>query len=604
MDCNYPEALVELRAKLNISQHKLADLLNVSYPSVSRWENGHAEPTKIVKIRVRQLLQEHGIEAKQPAEQTDSKGGDTCRKKRGEQTPPLPRQTIDRLSRYGINDYLADVESLGLSKTWDVICRFVSDMPDLVPPFLESNHFSELYEIGFAKRDKDLKKKSGQYSTPDDIARLMSEWLSECDGVAVCDVACGTGKLILTYLDLIGYDRARDLISSGNLYLYDSDGVALQICRTTIAAKYGADIANAIHVVCADFLDRSVELPRNCKVISNPPYSRLDQIPDCWEPTDVLADSKEFYSAFMEKIFRQAVSVVIITPFSFISGSRFYSLRKEMCAGGNGFIVSFDNIPGNIFYGKKHGVFNTNTANSVRAAITVFRRSTVEHGFRISPLIRFKNEERSNLLRRQILEETLPDAYQVVSDQKTMFEKVGKDLNDVFDTWIYRSTYTVNDFISNEETPYRIYMPNTCRYYTAASARKLNRTGALSINVTGEEEFRFLYCFIYSSFTYWWWRIYDGGITYPLKLLQRMPLPFNLLTDDDKQFFTATAERLMNEENNYTTTKMNAGAPQENIKVPAEYRENINQRILSVLGLQLDGTIFTAVHANHFFEVE
>ena len=59
----------------------------------------------------------------------------------------------------------------------------------------------------------------------------------------------------------------------------------------------------------------------------------------------------------------------------------------------------------------------------------------------------------------------------------------------------------------------------------------------------------------------------------------------------------------MNEENNYTTTKMNAGAPQENIKVPAEYRENINQRILSVLGLQLDGTIFTAVHANHFFEV-
>ena len=59
---DYPKALVELRAKLNISQHELADLLEVSYPSVSRWENGHFEPTKIVKVRVDKLLNENNIE--------------------------------------------------------------------------------------------------------------------------------------------------------------------------------------------------------------------------------------------------------------------------------------------------------------------------------------------------------------------------------------------------------------------------------------------------------------------------------------------------------------------------------------------------------------
>ena len=59
---DYPKALVELRAKLNISQHELADLLEVSYPSVSRWENGHFEPTKIVKVRVDRLLKENNIE--------------------------------------------------------------------------------------------------------------------------------------------------------------------------------------------------------------------------------------------------------------------------------------------------------------------------------------------------------------------------------------------------------------------------------------------------------------------------------------------------------------------------------------------------------------
>lgn len=58
---NYQKALILLRAKLNISQHELADLLKVSYPSVSRWENGHFELTKIAKVRLEQLLKENDI---------------------------------------------------------------------------------------------------------------------------------------------------------------------------------------------------------------------------------------------------------------------------------------------------------------------------------------------------------------------------------------------------------------------------------------------------------------------------------------------------------------------------------------------------------------
>lgn len=62
MKFDYSMALVELRSKLNISQHELADLLGVSYPSISRWENKHFKPTKIVKFRVDKLLKENGIE--------------------------------------------------------------------------------------------------------------------------------------------------------------------------------------------------------------------------------------------------------------------------------------------------------------------------------------------------------------------------------------------------------------------------------------------------------------------------------------------------------------------------------------------------------------
>lgn len=61
MGYDYQTVLVELRAKLNISQQELAKILNVSFLSVNRWENGHHEPTKIVKLKLDKLLKENRI---------------------------------------------------------------------------------------------------------------------------------------------------------------------------------------------------------------------------------------------------------------------------------------------------------------------------------------------------------------------------------------------------------------------------------------------------------------------------------------------------------------------------------------------------------------
>lgn len=517
------------------------------------------------------------------------------------ETIKLSNDAIQRLSQYTLENYVEDIKEIGLEATWDDICQFVLEKKDKVPELLDISNFAELYEIGLATQNKNLKKKSGQYYTPDDVAKVMSEWLSECEGTAVCDVACGTGQLILAYLDLIGEKKAKELIASGNLYLYDFDPIALKVCRMTIAYKYGLEIADAINDIYCDFLDKDIKLPDNCKVIANPPYSGIQVIQDYWEHTDVLLDTKEYYSAFMEKIFNQAVSTVIITPFSFISGSKFYSLRREMCRKANGFVVSFDNVPGNIFCGRKHGVFNSNTANSVRAAITVIQKSETKHGFRISPLIRFKNEERERLLLRSVLEETLPNQHQIITKERKSFEKIDKGLTNVFDMWVSKSDYTVKDFVTKENSNYLIDMPNTCRYFTTASGRKLNRSGSITVNVLDKEKYEFLYCFINSSFAYWWWRIYDGGITYPIGLFNNMPLPYNLLSDEDKIFFSKMTERLRNEENDYIIIKMNAGVPQENIKFPEKYRNEINKRILHILGFDMGGEIFTSVHANQFF---
>lgn len=62
MNIDYPATLIKLRAILNLSQSSLAELLNVSFASVNRWENGKYEPTKLVKEKIRLICQEKNIQ--------------------------------------------------------------------------------------------------------------------------------------------------------------------------------------------------------------------------------------------------------------------------------------------------------------------------------------------------------------------------------------------------------------------------------------------------------------------------------------------------------------------------------------------------------------
>ena len=110
-----------------------------------------------------------------------------------------------------------------------------------------------------------------------------------------------------------------------------------------------------------------------------------------------------------------------------------------------------------------------------------------------------------------------------------------------------------------------------------------------------------MYCFINSSFAYWWWRIYDGAITYPKGLLNKLPVPFNQLTDVDKHEFKKIAQDMISLEQEYISTKVNAGVAQENIKFPEKYRNKINNKILKIIGCNQTYKIFDKVHANKFF---
>ncbi|HBJ77189.1 MAG TPA: N-6 DNA methylase [Porphyromonadaceae bacterium] len=462
------------------------------------------------------------------------------------------------------------------------------------------------YEIYLSEQNKQNKKEQGQYYTPKDVAFVMSKWFHQLKGENICDVGCGTGNLILTYLDFIGEKKSRELIQKRRIFLYDIDKMALRICKNLILEKYGDDLESFLQLFHCDFLDKTISLPNYCKVISNPPYAKIKEVKSSWAEGKVIKESKEYYASFMEKIIQQSESSVIISPYSFLNGNKFFSLRQELNFH-SGFFVSFDNVPNSIFC-RKYGVFNSNTSNSVRATISVITNENGKQGFRISPLIRFKSEEREKLLHNEVLEKTLGSRYQTISSQdeiSKMYCKCEKSLESLWEVWRGKSSKTFKNLINENSffnlPEYTLYFPNTCRYYTIAACYDLERSGKYRFDFYDEEIFYYCYCFLNSSFCYWFWRMYDGGITYTKGLLESMPMFYDILTLEDKQFFNLLAKEMIEKEKEYIKTKNNVGI-QENIKFPPTYRKVINQRLLSILGVEKEESCFDVIHRNAFFE--
>lgn len=61
MNIDYPNLILTLRAKLDLSQDEFGKLLGVSLNSVSRWERGEFEPTKLIKVRLKELAAEYDV---------------------------------------------------------------------------------------------------------------------------------------------------------------------------------------------------------------------------------------------------------------------------------------------------------------------------------------------------------------------------------------------------------------------------------------------------------------------------------------------------------------------------------------------------------------
>lgn len=482
------------------------------------------------------------------------------------------------IETFTLEQYYLSLDKFGLSKTWSKILKMISGKKISVLAsnnLLNFDNLGELYEIGLAHTNKIDKKDLGKYFTPKDVSSLMAELLLENKIKKIADVACGTGNLIIEVLTQVKTSNLFDVIKfikDGNLYLYELDALALKICLKKIEILLEENLSNYINVVKGDFLNKNITLAENASVITNPPYSVIKQYKNVWKKDDVLIQAKDLYAGFISKILDKCEHAIIVSPQSYLTSEKFSLLRTKMNSDFSGEIFSFDNVPGTLFNGKKHGIFNTNGANGVRASITNIRKDS-EKGFSLTHLIRFKTAQRDIVINKSFLRSKLGQTFQSLDMPIKSFKELEPMVYGIIPEKKYLSDLIEMD-PKLQKSNFKLYVSTSARYFTIASKMKLDRNGYFIVYAKNEESFDLLYSLINSSYVYMWWRFMDGGILFAKRHLLTTPYNWELFNKIKK--IDDIIEEMIAQEPNYTTYKKNAGKNQESIKFPIEYRQKIN----------------------------
>lgn len=423
------------------------------------------------------------------------------------------------------------------------------------------------YEALVALSDSTRRRAAGQYFTPDDAASFMAvQSAAFPDGVWM-DPCCGIGNLAW-HLAAVQHDSARFVRE--RLVLIDIDATALVCAVAILAADYLApgdhEGLKALHARAhrRDFLAKA-PLPEHDFVIVNPPYARAAVAPGMR-----TAATRDAFAYFLERVATTSRGFIAVTPASFLSAPKFAALREvleESTSGGRIFV--FDNVPDTLFRGYKFGSANTSSTNFVRAAITVC--SPRDTSWQLTPIIRWRAASRARVFP---LAPALLAPRQIGPDGE--WAKVPRELASLWGS-LGEVPTTLQHLVVNRETPYRLTVATTPRYYISAAYRDLDRASKLVLYFASAQARDRAALVLNSSIPYLWWRALDGGVTLPKRVLLSTPVP---PVDVNEPGFAALIRELQETEDAALTCKLNAGRPNENIKRAPALVARLNAALL------------------------
>jgi hypothetical protein len=484
--------------------------------------------------------------------------------------------------RFGLRKTWLSILATNLQSRGDLAYIFETDsfadaeiLEDDLIGGLSIGEISVLYEYSHAFQDADSRKTNGQFFTPDDVATFMAgfavrfprgRWLDPCSGIGN-----------LTW-HLVAAQEDPESFLAEKMVLSDRDELALLIAKTLLTAGFQKRRKRLFHdigknFIAFDFLsvadsggdmlsldgDQLAKIPEHDFVIVNPPYLALRSRDVRFE----TARSSDLYAYFLENIIKSSKGFISITPQSFTNAQKFAELRALMLRNFSDLtILNFDNIPGNIFKGIKFGSRNTNTANSIRAAIVIALPGAGVP--RITSLFRWRGVERERMFREvERFASKVPLTAEYFPKVSLVFEDLFRALDGL---------PTLADLAQKKPTDFPLFVPSAPRYFIPALKTGVQRTSQRVLYFRTSEDRDRAYLLINSSLMYWWWRVRDGGMTLSQETLLSLPMPgFEVDLD-----LVASLEQ---SESTNKVYKQNAGAAQENVKHPVELLARLNRLV-------------------------
>jgi hypothetical protein len=495
----------------------------------------------------------------------------------------LVREGIDRLGIDAVWQSLVAVHAIRVGGA--ATAAILADLPRRDPDWdldlldgLQMDERSVLYEYSLAYVDRADRKASGQFFTPDDVARFLASRAARFDPGTWIDPCCGVGNLSF-WLAAAQPDPRRFV--ADRLVLVDSDPRALLIARALLATEFALDAAQYAALVgrsrVADAL--TDDLPPFDYALMNPPYVVVPR-----DDRFAATESRDLYAYFLERMLTLGRrGIVAITPQSFTSGRKFAGLRRLLVRRLEAMdVYCFDNVPDNVFRGVKFGSQNSNRVNSTRAAVLVGLQGEVDapRRHRITPLLRWRAHERAELF--AAADDFLAD---LQADEDRAFPKVGASLVPLHRAMLECDTI-IRDLVAAEPTAYPLDVPVTPRYFLSAVKRVLDRGHVHRLYFRDADARDRAAVVLNSSLAYWWWRAYEGGITVSRGILLSVPVPIAAADP-------ALVAALEASEADNVVVKRNASRPNENVKHPWRLLRMLNEAVAPD-----DVDALLATHAN------
>lgn len=468
-----------------------------------------------------------------------------------------------------------------------VAAHVVGKRPDIRPALLEVlgvaaapsdlldglsiGEISVCYEALLAQIDRDKRKSSGQYFTPDDAAVFMAKQSLEFPKGVWLDPCCGVGNLSW---HLAGIQPHPDRFIEDDLVLVDRDDTALKTAVALIGARFASpgnsDALRKLagRAVRRDFLAQA-PLPPYDFAILNPPYAKAPERRNFFTAT-----TRDLFAYFLEKVATTSRGFVAVTPASYLSAPKFSPLRAvldDSFKGGHVYV--FDNVPDTLFRGFKYGSRNTSKTNFVRAAVTVCSPEAKE--WQVTPILRWQIGDR---------EAMFEEAPQLLSRRRTgPFGEWVKLAPESRVMWQELEDWprAVQDLVVAERTPYFLDVATTPRYYVSASFRPLDRGSKVRLHFRDKEDRDLVALVLNSSVPYVWWRALDGGVTLPKRVLLSTPVPANAPPGSQEMIDALRASEDVN-----IVVKLNAGRKNENVKHGQDLVGRLNHALLTEKALE------------------